>query len=135
MYSIEDIELVALNLMRRKQKGNNEIFIRRFRARFGVDPTTVLILWGMLETDGRFDIVETPLNLEHLFWALDFLKNYSNETVQADKFGVDSKTYRKWFWVYVKAIASLAPKVVSFNSHINVIILYRSIFYIVSNFK
>ena len=58
MYSIEDIELVALNLMRRKQKGNNEIFIRRFRARFGVDPTTVLILWGMLETDGRFDIVD-----------------------------------------------------------------------------
>ena len=115
MITLIDIELTALALMRRKQKGSDEIFTRRFRARFGLDPESVLILWTMLERDGRFEIIETPLSLEHLFWALDFLKNYSNESVQADKYGVDNKTYRKWFWIYLKGIASLAPIVVSIH--------------------
>ena len=113
MISIEDIELTALTLMKRKHKGKDEIFLRRFRARFGVDPSSVLILWTMLESQDTIEDLEGSLKLEHLFWALNFLKNYANESVNSDEFGVDSKTYRKWFWIYVKAIASLAPKVVS----------------------
>ena len=112
MISIFEIEATALALMRRKQRGKNAIFLRRFRARFGLDPISVLILWKMLTTEG-IEILSTPLSLEHLFWALDFLKNYSNESVQADNYGVDPKTYRKWLWPYIKAVASLAPKVVS----------------------
>ena len=118
MISIVDIELVALTLMRRKQKGKDEIFIRRFRARFGVDPKSVLVLWNILNSQRNINMDLMPLNLEYLFWALDFLKNYSNESVQADKFGVDPKTYRKWFWMYVKAIARLAPIVVSFYNYV-----------------
>lgn len=113
MISIIEIETTALGLMRRKKRGKDAIFLRRFRARFGLDPISVLILWKMLTTDHTIEILSTPLSLENLFWALDFLKNYSNESVQADNYGVDPKTYRKWLWPYIKAVASLAPKVVS----------------------
>ena len=113
MISIENIESTALSLMKRTLKGKDELFIRRFRGRFGVDPSSVLILWNYLEIHGEFDFLyRQSLVLEHLFWALEFLKNYCNEDTQADKFGVDQKTYRKWIWVYVKGIASIAPKLV-----------------------
>ena len=115
MVTLNDIETVALNLMCRNHKGKNDLFIRRFRARFGLDPCNVHLLCGLLERHGKFDCTNTDLNITHLFWALEFLKNYSNEQVQSDKFGVDSKTYRKWFWIYVKAISSLAPRLVSYG--------------------
>ena len=113
MVTFDEIEAVALSLMNRKLKGKEEIFVRRFRALFGIDPCCVHLLFTLLEDHGHFDDAITKLNLIHLFWALEFLKNYSNEEVQSNKFGVDSKTYRKWFWIYVKAIASLAPRLVS----------------------
>ena len=57
----------------------------------------------------------TKPNPIHLFWALNFLKNYETESVCASKFGgVDEKTLRKWVWIYIKGIASLASQVVSF---------------------
>ena len=42
MVSINDIEVIALPLMNRKSKGSEDIFILRFRSRFGVDPSNVI---------------------------------------------------------------------------------------------
>jgi len=114
MISIDTIESTALSLMKRKKKGQDEPFIRRFRARFGVDPSSVLVLWNNLKFFcWQFDsLCNQSLNLEHLFWTLEFLKGYACEIIQADKFGIDPKTYRKWIWQYIKAIASIAPQLV-----------------------
>ena len=113
MISIDTIESTALCLMRRNQKGKDEIFIRRFRARFGVDPSSVLVLWSLLERHGQLDDSHNQSDsLERLFWTLEFLKSYASEEIQADKFGVDIKTYRKWIWIYVKAIANIAHHLV-----------------------
>ena len=113
MLCIEDIDMMALNLMKRKRKGKQAEFIRRFRGSFGIDPSSALILSKMIQDCNREVSVCKMTEFEHLFWALDFLKNYQNEVIQANKYGVDKKTYRKWLWVYVKAIARLAPKLVS----------------------
>lgn len=51
---------------------------------------------------------------KHLFWALLFLKCYCTEPILTRVVGgVDAKTYRKWTWLFVDAIAKLKPGVVS----------------------
>ena len=60
MISIEIIESTALSLMKRNLKGKDELFIRRFRGRFGVDPSSLLILWNNLEnTENLMFCIET----------------------------------------------------------------------------
>jgi len=48
-----------------------------------------------------------------LLWASHFLKTYGTESTLASQIGVDEKTFRKWTWILVYAIADLAPEVVS----------------------
>ena len=52
--------------------------------------------------------------IAHLLWALMFLKMYAKEaTTSRLAGGVDEKTYRKWVWLFVSAIADLEGDVVS----------------------
>ncbi|KAH9118088.1 hypothetical protein LEN26_012265 [Aphanomyces euteiches] len=44
---------------------------------------------------------------EHLLWAMLFLKVYSSENVHATIAAVDEKTFRKWSWAILEALASL----------------------------
>lgn len=124
MVSIDEIEVIALPLMNRKSKGSEDIFIRRFRSQFGVDPTNFLLLCKLLQKYGQFqfDPNGLELHLKRLFWTLEFLKTYSNEETMASKFGVDPKTYRKWIWINIKKIANIANKVVRPN--INILHVY-----------
>ena len=117
MLSIDDIELTALPLMNRRIKGSEDIFIRRFRSQFGLDPSNMLILCWLLEKYGQleFDTKSLQLHLQRLFWALEFLKTYVNEKVFSSKFGIDPKTYRKWIWTYIKKITNIAHRVVRKN--------------------
>lgn len=49
-----------------------------------------------------------------MLWALMFLKTYAKESVLSGMAGsVDEKTFRKWVWLFVCAIASLESNVVS----------------------
>jgi hypothetical protein len=51
----------------------------------------------------------------HLLWAFLLMKNYVNvpalTTLSGSK--VCEKTYAKWAWIFIEAIADLGPKVVS----------------------
>ena len=49
----------------------------------------------------------------HLLWALMFLKLYAAECVLASIAAVNEKTYRKWAWAFVDALADLHTQVVS----------------------
>jgi hypothetical protein len=52
---------------------------------------------------------------KHLLWALLFLKCYCTMPILTRVVGgVDEKTFRKWTWVFVAAVAGLKPRVVSF---------------------
>jgi len=55
---------------------------------------------------------------KHLLWALHFMKAYPKQgpacaTVGASSGAVDAKTFRKWVWAFIKAIAELEEVVVS----------------------
>jgi hypothetical protein len=51
---------------------------------------------------------------KHLLWALLLMKQYSTEEVNVRLVGgADNKTYRKWSWLFIEAIANLKASVVS----------------------
>ena len=49
----------------------------------------------------------------HFLWAMNFMKQYSFKNASCARFHCDKKTWRKWTWMYAKAIARLVPQVVS----------------------
>ena len=62
----------------------------------------------------------------HLLWALMFLKLYTAECVLASIAAVDEKSYRKWAWAFVDAVADLHTQVVSslvWNSSVCAVLL------------
>lgn len=75
---------------------------RRYRACFGTSSHVCSLLWALLlpSLPGN----ATPL---HLLWALFFLKIYSTEAHNASVANCDEKTYRKWAWKFIYAIADL----------------------------
>ena len=84
---------------------------RDFREMFGCGAQTACILWQLLSShcvlpiDGR---------MEHYLWTLMFLKIYAKErTLCTLAGGVDKKTFRKWIWSFIPAIADLEEDVVS----------------------
>ena len=82
--------------------------LRRFRAFFGVSPSTCAFLWGKIRTHG----LAPRARPVHLLWALLFLNLYDPEEVIAGFLGVDERTYREWSFELVKVIARLKPHVV-----------------------
>ena len=52
--------------------------------------------------------------VEHYFWALMFMKVYGKMHVMCTLAGgCDPKTFRKWSWIFIEAIASCEYLVVS----------------------
>ena len=106
---------------------------RNFRETFGCGAHTALTTWEML-VDASF----LPTNgcLHHLLWALMFMKVYAKEMTMCALAGaIDPGTWRKWTWLFVRAIVSLEPLVVSFSipyavtcriiSNLSLILIYR----------
>ena len=87
---------------------------RRFKAHFGVDPNLCVTIWNRIANNGAFVYFTTmhPPNPKHLLWALLFMKLYSSVSVLASMCRVDDKTFRKWTWFYVDAIAALDEQLV-----------------------
>jgi hypothetical protein len=80
---------------------------RKFRATFGTSPAICSLLWGMLlpgTTRGAKPV--------HLLWGLMLLKLYNSESAHCNIAGVDEKTFRKWSWFFIDAIAELSDDVV-----------------------
>ena len=88
---------------------------RNFVAWFHARPREVAITWNLLCLEGHLDCLgPNSVNPDHLLWALMFMKVYTNETVLASVAGCTEKTFRKWAWFYMEAIAKLDVKVVRF---------------------
>jgi hypothetical protein len=83
---------------------------RRFRSNFGATPEICCILWGMLSPENT---MKKGVKCCHLLWALMFLKLYVSEHVLCSMANCDQKTFRKWAWLFVLALADLGPDVVS----------------------
>jgi hypothetical protein len=87
----------------------------RFREKFGAGPSTVLDAWRRLN---NFELVPEGGMFYHLLWALMFMKTYSKEKDLCGNAGgkggaVDPKIFRKWIWLFIKALGLLEFEVVS----------------------
>jgi len=95
--------------------GTTDMESRLFREFFGTSVDAVEIVWDLLARD---DLLHEKGHPKHLLWALHFMKTYPKQgpgccVVGASAGAVDPKTFRKWVWAFIKAIAELEEAVVS----------------------
>lgn len=94
---------------------------RRFREFFGAGVVVVMALWNLLVES---ELLPDDGQINHLLWTLFFFKVYPKQNVACSAAGgtrgaIDPKTFRKYIWPMVSAIADLEQVVVSFHSYIN----------------
>ena len=106
----EDFILIGKDIQnKRGQSGAPLTEVRAFREFFG---TTAVVLW-------QWDMIPEQGRINHLMWALLFMRAYPKEGVTCMTVGgsggaIDPKTLRKYVWPFIHAIAKLEPVVVSF---------------------
>ena len=84
---------------------------RDFREIFGCGCIVATKIYELLVGE---DLLPIGGHLEHFLWALMFMKIYGKErNLCTLAGGVDKKTFRKWVWLFVVAIAYLEAEVVS----------------------
>jgi hypothetical protein len=89
---------------------------RQFRSFFDARQEIVEMVWDMLREGGLHPKNSEP---KQLLWALYCMKLYPREgpgcsAVGGSKGAIDSKTMRKWVWLFLEHIAKLADDVVSY---------------------
>ena len=108
--SSKDFEALGLSMVLRwtTNHRNEKARLRRFKAFFGTGPDQAAMLWHYLNKHSLLQNLKRP-EPKHLLWALLFLKDYgTEEKLSALVGGVDEKTFRKWTWTYIKALAGLS---------------------------
>ena len=75
---------------------------RRFKKVFGVSAFICAKVW-----DAAIPHLPCSASPVHLLWTLYFLRQYGLEEVNAAFAKSDEKTYRKWCWEIVNALAGL----------------------------
>ena len=95
--------------------GTDEMEDRHFREFFGTSIGPVMMVWGLLDHHSLLPKKGLP---KHMLWALYFLKVYPKQgpgcsVVGASAGAVDPKTFWKWVWAFIVAIAELEEVVVS----------------------
>ena len=68
--------------------------IKRFKSMYGTYPIVVQRLFDQLSGT----LSDKKVKLDHVFWALFFLRKYPKEDVLATKLQKDPVTLRKWIW-------------------------------------
>jgi hypothetical protein len=112
-----DWEAEARDIQNRMSRavGTTDREARHFREFFGTPVDAVEIVWDLLVRESLLPEKGHP---KHLLWALHFMKTYPKQgpacaTVGASAGAVDAKTFRKWVWAFIRAIAELEEVVVS----------------------
>ena len=87
---------------------------------FGLGANVALVLWNQLVF---YDALPEGGTIMHLLWALHFMKVYPTQdngsaVAGGSQGAIDRKTWNKYFWLFVEAIAYLEQFVVSSTSFI-----------------
>jgi hypothetical protein len=111
VYSIAAVIQNTYNRADRTEAGKD----RLFRDFFGCGAYIVVLLWNMMD---ELDVLPHEVKVVHLLWTLYWMKCYPTESPGTATIGkqghkVDPKTFRKYVYPIVYAIASLEPYVVS----------------------
>jgi hypothetical protein len=81
-----------------------------YKSNFGCSLVVVYQLWNILIRDG---LLPCKGKMQHLYWALSFLKSYGTETVYAVRYHTTEKNFRTWVIKFVLAISYI--EIVSTN--------------------
>jgi len=103
------------DIMKMRRRRAEKTVMRLFRAHFGASPEACSEVWDLL-CDDRVSVwkpIDAKARPEHLLWALLILKTYDTEELLCSKLGVDEKTFRKWSWRFIVAIAALKKHLVN----------------------
>jgi len=97
----------------------NDTNLRLFKQNFGVAPIVLSKCWSLLLDQLRQDHTNcynaslASMHPKHLLWACLFLKTYGKEGTHCAIARCDPKTFRRWVWIVVRAIATTESHVVS----------------------
>jgi hypothetical protein len=91
-------------ILHRVSSRRKRVSLERFAATFGCSPKVAAALWNRLD---KKDLLPEDTLVKHLLWALSFLKLYNAQRAQAPVCGADEKTFRKWVWRVLDALAEL----------------------------
>ena len=86
----------------------NKTKMRKWRAHFGVLPVVCVAILNM------FNDLDICCKIDHLFWALIYLKSYDTEDKLASQLSVSNKTLRLHIWEVLRQLKGLSKYVVSF---------------------
>lgn len=101
MSELRDIAKTVVRIGTAKSKA---YFNRKFRSCFGASVLVLTIAWNTLVVQNLLPEGGHP---KHLLWMCAFLKTYSSEDVYASWFKVSEKTFRKWVWLFLEAVAKI----------------------------
>ena len=107
---VKEIAKTEFNLV---NNNDNDWYTRCFRSLFGCSPR---ILTAVFNTLLDQELISISDKVQHLMWALAFLKSYNAETYFAARYSVSEKTIRKWIWYFLDRLSKL--EVVSVTSYI-----------------
>ena len=117
MVEVEDFYRVGKEMQNRSGTNigaiNNED--RRFRESFGCGAHVALALWLLLI---EYTCLPEGGMILHMLWALHFMKVYPRQDGGSSAAGgssgaIDPKTWRKYLWPFIEAIAYLEQFLVS----------------------
>lgn len=96
-------------MMRRSLRMGVQSNEQDFKSFFGVDSSAVATAWGKINDQ----VVPVGAKPVHLLWACLWMKVHATESVLSSIADTTRKTFRKWAWIVIKAIADEASDIVS----------------------
>lgn len=91
-------------ILHRRSNRRKRVSLERFSVIFGCSPGVAAALWNRLDDK---DLLPEDALIKHLLWSLSFLKLYNVQRASSPVCGADKKTYRKWLWAMLDALAEL----------------------------
>jgi hypothetical protein len=117
--TVEDFYRIAKEVQNRSgQKiASDETESRRFHEYFGTSVYVAIIAWGLMS---EHYLLPEDGGIVHMLWAMHFLCCYPKQEEccaaagTQEKGAVDPKTWRKYIWPFIYALAKLEHVVVSY---------------------
>ena len=111
-YTVADeFRILGLSMAGKPTGGSISRQERHFKSFFGTSWVVCADAWLQIFPDligeNKF------LKKKHMLWGLLFLKMYHTETVHSGMVGCDEKTFSKWVWKILTALADLDVELVS----------------------
>ena len=114
--SPEAFRILGLKLMGFKdEQTGNAIHLdnRRFRSNYGVSWSVCSDTWNKLWDTNHPILSQRRVCANHFLWCLMLMKSYDSESKSAGSCDTTEKSFRKWSWGFMEAIADLHSEVVS----------------------